>query len=301
MVIQWRTGLNFSIAGINASIDPQSNRAAGTLGTANSAGVVISVYLILAGAMFWVFQKPFQKVFVGLCIIVGLIALISTGGRAAWGGFSIAILIFIFIAWRRKLVTTKAILWLFIAILIIGIIFFPVIYNRFTADDSGSAASRLMLSKLAWNLIQASSPNFLFGVGVNNYALLAPNYYTADVGDLGYIIDSSVHNTYLLIWAETGLIGLLFFLWFISVPLSKIWLYLHSHDQFITILAGGLGSALVAIYIQMLADPFIARPKLIILWLLFALVAALENLNPGVTRYKGRSHSIVNNDGKPHI
>jgi O-antigen ligase len=301
MVIQWRTGLSFSIAGINASIDPQSHRAAGTLGTANSAGVIITAYLVIACAMFWTFQKPWQKVFAVTCFIFGSVALISTAGRAAWGGFVVAILIFIFVAWRRRLVKRRTIIWLLFSILLIGAIFFPSIYTRFTADDSGSAASRLMMNRLAWNLIQANPSHFFFGVGANNYALLAPAYYTADVGDLGYIIDSSVHNTYLLVWAETGLVGLLIFLWLISVPLVKLWNHVYSHNQFISMMALALGCALVAIYIQMLADPFIARPKLIIIWLLFALVASLENLDIERVTKSGYSRTTVKFNGKPNI
>lgn len=278
MIIQWRTGLNFSLAGINASIDPQSRRAAGTLGTANTAAVIITAYLIISTAMIWLFPKPSQKVFSGICFIMGLIALISTAGRAAWGGFLVAVLIFITASWWRKLVARRTLVWLFFSIFIIGVIFFPIIYNRFTADDSGSAASRMMLNKLAWNVIQATPSHFFFGVGVNNYALLAPAYYTSEIGNLGYIIDSSVHNAYLLVWAEIGLIGLFIFLVFLSVPMIKAFRFTRSYDRFVSFMALSLGCALLAIYIQMLADPFIARPKLIIVWLLIALVSSLENL-----------------------
>jgi O-antigen ligase len=280
MVIQWRTGINFSIAGINASIDPQSRRAAGTLGTANTAAVVITGYLIISMAMIWLFTKPIQKLFAGICFTFGVIALISTAGRAAWGGFLVAILIYLLVSWRRKLVRRRTLIWLSFSVLLIGGIFFPIIYNRFTADDSGSAASRMMLNKLAWNVIQASPSHFYFGVGTNNYALVAPLYYSSEVGNLGYIIDSSVHNAYLLVWAETGLIGLLTFLTFLSVPVIKAWNHIRSHNKFISIMALSLGCALLAIYVQMLADPFIARPKLIIIWVLIALVASLDNLVP---------------------
>jgi O-antigen ligase len=289
MVLQWRYGINFSIAGINAIIDPQSHRAAGTLGTANSAGVIITAYLVITCAMFWLFQKRSQKLFALICFSVGCVALISTAGRAAWGGFIIAILLFILLGWLRGLVSQRTLVWLFLGMLVIVAIFYPAIYTRLTIDDRGSAASRLMMTRLAWNVIQASPAHFFFGVGTNNYALLAPAYYSADVGDLGYVIDSSVHNAYLLTWAETGLIGLLIFLVFLSVPVIKSWKFVRLNDRFISIMALGLLCALLAIYIQMLADPFIARPKMIIIWLLIALVCSLENMMPVRSRIPDKS------------
>jgi O-antigen ligase len=297
MTVQWRTGLSFSMAGISAIIDPQTHRAAGTLGTANSAGVIITAYLIISIAIFWLFQKPLYKFFAVVGFLVGSVALISTGGRAAWGGFLVALLFFFMIIWRRKLVSRKTLTWIFLCLVLIVGVFSPVIYTRLTADDSGSAASRLMMNRLAWNLIQASPSHFFLGVGANNYALLAPAYYTTDVGNLGYIIDSSVHNTYLLVWAEIGLVGLLVFLWFITTPLLLAWKYINSHDHYLTLIALGLACSLIAIYIQMLADPFIARPKMIIIWLLIALVASLENIGPVKGTYLRYAQPIGKVDG----
>ncbi|NJD57833.1 MAG: O-antigen ligase family protein [Anaerolineae bacterium] len=280
MVLQWQTGWSFSVAGINAIIDPDSHRAAGTLGTANSAGVVITGYLALTCAMFWLFPRRTQKVFAVICFVCGCVALISTAGRAAWGGFIVAFLAFILIGTQQGLVSRKAVIWLFLALILISGLFYPVISQRLTANDSGSAASRLVMAKLAWNVIRSSPTHFFIGVGANNYALIAPAYYSTDVGRLGYIIDSSVHNAYLLAWAETGLIGLIFYLIFLFTPLLHAWKNIFSHDRFVSLMALGLGCALLAIYIQMLVDPFIARPKMIIVWLLIALIASLDNMHP---------------------
>lgn len=288
MIVQWRTGFSFSLAGISASIDPTTHRAAGTLGTANTAGVILTAYLIMSATMFWIFPKKFQKVFAGICFVFGSVALISTAGRAAWLGFLVAILVFLIFGWQRRLVARRILVLLFLSILVIAGLFFPTIYSRFTADDRGSAASRMIMNRLAWNVIKSSTAHFYFGIGANNYALLAPAYYTSDIGDLGYIIDSSVHNTYLLVWAETGIIGLAIFLCFLAVPLMKIWKYIQSNDRFVSLMALGLGCGLIAIYIQMLADPFIARPKLIIVWLLIGMACSLEYLIPGKIYHRGK-------------
>ncbi len=285
MVIQWRTGLTFSIAGIAASIEADSHRIAGTLGTANSAAVIITAYLSIVCAMFWIFRKPVQKNIAAVCFMFGAIALISTAGRAAWGGFLVALLVFIFLGWLRGWLTRRTLILLLMLTVVIGWVFYPVIANRLTADDQGSALSRPMMFKLAWNVIQASPAHFFFGVGANNYALIAPAYITSDVGDLGYIIDSSVHNAFLLAWAETGLIGLLIFVGFLVNPLIKVWGYVRSNNRFVSLMGLGLGCALLAIYIQMMADPFIARPKMMLVWLLVGLIASLDNMKSLQERY----------------
>jgi O-antigen ligase len=285
MVVQWRTGLSFSIAGINATIDATSHRATGTLGDANTAAVIVSAGLCLACAMFWVFPRRSQKLFTGVCFMAGSVALISTAGRAAWGGFIVAIVTFIFMGWRRGWVSRKALVWLLLLTITIGAIFYPVIVNRLTAYDRGSAVSRIMMSKLALNVIQASPEHFFFGVGANNYALIAPLYVTSDVGDLGHVVDSSVHNVFLLVWSEMGLVGLLIFLWFLFNATLKVWKNFKSNDRFLSLMALGLGSAFLAVCIQMLADPFIARPKTMLLWLLIAMIASLDQMKTKASHY----------------
>ena len=52
-----------------------------------------------------------------------------------------------------------------------------------------------MMFRLAWNVIQSSPSHFFFGVGANNYALVAPAYNTAVCGDLGYVIQTHLYIT----------------------------------------------------------------------------------------------------------
>lgn len=276
MLVQWQTGLSFSAAGVEVSIS--EGRAAGTLGTADAAGGIIAAALAIMCAVIWLLPRGMQKILAGAGFLLGCIALISTGGRAAWGSFVIVLVSFVLVGWRRGWVQGRSIVILSLITLVIAGIFYPEISARLTADDGGSAASRPMMFRLAWNVIQSSPAHFFFGIGANNYALVAHNYNSAAVGNLGYVIYSAVHNTYLLYWAEVGLIGLLFFLGFLVNPLQKVWALVRSEDRFISLMALGLGCGLVAMYIQMFVDPFIARPKTVFVWLLIALVVSLSNV-----------------------
>lgn len=278
MIIQWRTGLRFSIAGINASVYKNPIRPGGTLGPPDVAAGILAAQLVINSAMIWFYPMHRQKVFAIICFFVGGTALISTAGRAAWGSIIFSIMFLLFMGWRYRWIKWTSLIGVLILVFSIGIIFYQPIYIRLTADDHGSAASRIMMFRLAWNVISSSPSHFFFGVGANNYALIASSYLSTDVGNLGYIIDSSVHNAYLLAWSELGLMGLTFFLSFLLIPVVKSLIRSKSINQSFSIMALALGCALITLEVQMFVDPFILRPWNIYLWVIIALIASLENI-----------------------
>jgi O-antigen ligase len=277
MITQWFTGWNFSFAGISATMSAGDRRTAGTLGSANTAGGIIVAQLALVCALLGRFTGRRQKIFFGICFMAGCMAVITTASRAAWSSFMAAMAGFMLIGWRRGWISLKSLATLLLIAALLGMIFYPAINARLTEDDHGSAASRLLMYRLSWKVITASVFNFVFGVGANNYALVAPAYNTVVGGSMGYAIqDIAVHNVYLLTWSETGIIGLLCFVWFLAASLWSAWKRIQSRDRFISWMALGLWCALVATSAQMLADPFIARPKIIFTWLLVGLIAGLN-------------------------
>lgn len=275
MILQWMTGLQFAFASIQAVISPYPRRIAGTFGNPNIAGGVISGFLAIACAMIWVFPKRSQKVFALLCFVSGCLALLSTSSRASWGSFLAAFLAFVSVAFWRGWVQRKTLIWMLVGTVIVILIFYPVIYDRLTRDDFGSAESRPRMARLAWNVIRA---NFWLGVGTNNYALVAANYYTSDVGYLGSVVYSSVHNKYLLVWAETGLFGLLSYVAFLLAPLADSWYNVCMNNRFRSLMGLGLGCAIASMSVQMFAEHFSLRTSMLFVWMLVSLVASLRNL-----------------------
>jgi putative inorganic carbon (HCO3(-)) transporter len=275
MIVQWTTGLEFFTAGIEArTLGP--GRVGGTFTNPNPAGWYLSAHLLIVLAMLWVLPKRSQKILAAICFITGSIALISTGSRTGWASFAVTFLIFISVGFWRGWMQRKTLVLLFIAVLVLGAVFYQPIYNRLTGEDRGSAESRPKMYRLAWNVIRA---NMWFGVGANNYALVARDYYTPSVGDLGDDIDSTVHNRYLTVWAETGLFGFLFLVGFLISPLIQVLQYiLRSDNRSVSLLALGLGCAIASLGIQMFTDTFLKRSITLFVWLLPALVASLGNL-----------------------
>lgn len=279
MIWQWITGATFSVAGIHAMVLENPLRVGGTLMHPNVAGGIISAHLALVCTVICISPKRSQRGFAVICFVVGCIAAITTGSRASWGSLVVALLAFGLIGAWRGWVRRDALMLLFIATFAIAGVFYPAIRTRLTTWDRGSAQSRPMMARLAWNVIQAHP---WLGVGVNNYALVARDYYTPDVGELDdvlrYVIDQAVHNRYLLIWAEIGLFGLLMYLSFLLAPLVQAWNHIKSDDRFRSLMALGLGCAIASMSIQMLVEHFSPRPSAIFVWLLVSLVASLRNL-----------------------
>src|SRR5207245_4532658 len=91
---------------------------------------------------------------------------------------------------------------------VLSLTFGESIAARLTDDDAGSAQVRIPLMETASRII-AEHP--LLGVGANNYTVALADHASTHSAEFLY----TVHNQYLLVWAETGLAGLMALLWFL--------------------------------------------------------------------------------------
>lgn len=147
--------------------------------------------------------------------------LFSTMSRAAWASLFGAAAIAFLAAIGYKLIGLRQAfqlsLALFTAVLILVLYFLPTIRGRFEADFSDSWKLRKQLAATAVD-IAADHP--LIGVGLNSYTLVYPQYnpnYAAELMETDEMI-TVVHNVFLLVLAEAGVIGLAAFLFFHLAP-----------------------------------------------------------------------------------
>ena len=158
-------------------------------------------------------------------------------------------------------------------IVLLAAVFRDVIGERlFGNDDLGAAYARVPLMTMAWRMI---SDHPLLGVGANNYAFMIPDYATPETfGEWLY----TVHNRYLLIWAETGPAALLAYLTFLGAAVVRGWQAWRRDDRRTSLVALGLTTALVGHLTQEFNDIFNSRPILQLLWLIIGLIVALSTL-----------------------
>ena len=168
----------------------------------------------LVSSLVWILQPHQLKRWLGIIAYgLGLWIFLLTFSRGAWGSFGLGLLVTLpFILRYYNL--SRILLGIAIVSMAIGV-GFMFLYQPFILARTGvgqesveslSVASRIVYNDIAFNAIQ-SQP--IAGIGGGNFPWYAAHYIhyntTYDLrGD-------NVHNIYLGVWAEYGLIGLVLF------------------------------------------------------------------------------------------
>ena len=172
--------------------------------------------------------------FLGLILMVfGLIFGLSKG---AWVGAFISIVIILVFEVKYNRIKMKKI---FIGILMsisIFIIFGQLIYLRlFETNLSSSFESRVFLNSFG---IHMFTEHPIMGVGANNLWLYLENIYKNN---------TTVHNLYILMLSELGLIGLTLFIFILIYILFKT-ISINKANSYYYTLSAGLSASFIAFY-----------------------------------------------------
>lgn len=259
------------------------HRAAGTLGVPNQQASYHAMLTFLCVGLFAVKNVMFRAVGV-VAIISSLIAVVFTFSRSAWLSMALASMLIVFLFIKRRDVAPSA--WLTGAIIslfmIIAMAFLakPII-ERLTQGDDGATDSRIRMIQLSVDLIQKHP---IIGVGPNDYSEAGLHYYPpgeketewvplggkAIVPPLGRIelavlhipgkkplaIPLGVHNKYLLMFTELGLVGLILWLWFFTTIFNASKLLANSNDRLFKFMSISGYAVLLVILVYMMLDLF---------------------------------------------
>ncbi len=186
---------------------------------------------ILVAAIFgltWLFLEKYERlstvkrIFFGAVFVSLSIALFFTFSRAVIViglALSILWLIWFYRSKEYKKAAMIALAALFAVYCSLLFIFWPYFSARFTLqnlDSSQSLNLRMFYNETAFNLIKQ---NPLLGIGLGNFVAVFGQYYN----NLQPWIFQPAHNIYLLAAAETGIAGLLAFLWFLFLTVKSAW------------------------------------------------------------------------------
>jgi putative inorganic carbon (hco3(-)) transporter len=176
-------------------------------------------------------RRPLRKVLWYGGFLVCLAGLAGTMSRAAWVSFAIAAALAFAAAVAQHLIPIKRSAILLLSALAIagiaGLSLQNLILERFHADWNESWKLRVELNEAAMAMAQ---DHLVGGVGLNNYTAEFPQY-DPEMADLMMKMDNMltvVHNTYLLIWAEVGTLGLAAFACFVGGAFWRGGRALHS-------------------------------------------------------------------------
>jgi O-antigen ligase len=269
-------GHSVSIGNISARIDSFS-RVSGTFASPNAAGSYISLLLAPAMSVLLTRLRPGYKWLAALGFFLGGIALIFTLSRGSWIASGVSLIILFLLAWRRGWLSPTIPIILVVVAVILFLPLQDVIAVRLFGDDAGAAESRIPLMHLAFRMIE---DNPVLGVGANNFAVTIKRYATSEFSEEWLY---TVHNQYLLVWAEIGIFGLIAFTWFLLAILRRGWQAWTLHDRFLSPIALGFSAAILGHMLHMFVDFFIQRPQVQLLWLIAGLITAmyLMGIKPG--------------------
>jgi O-antigen ligase len=214
------------------------------------------------------------RLLAGSGFALGVVTLVLTQSRGAWIGAVVAIAALIVLLRRRSWLPSATLM----AFGLLGVAVFAAlgsaITERVASFGNAAALSRLPLMALAFDVI-VDHP--VLGVGANNFAHVLPSYITVQYS--GEWI-STVHNKYLLVWAETGIIGLAAWLWFLGRSISAAFEGWAARDRVLSPIALGLGLGLLGSMIHATVAIYHGRVHVQMIMLVAGLSVAGYRLMP---------------------
>jgi O-antigen ligase len=250
----------------------QGSRVEGTIGSPNAYGAYLALLtpVMLAMAIGGATKHDRRLGLAGL--LGGVTAMVSSGSRGAWVASFIGLGFAVIIGLRRGWLGRRVVARVLLAALIPSLLLQSVLVDRLSQFNDAAAQSRFPLMQLAWEMI-VERP--FLGFGANNFTAALPGFLDSDLGQTWLF---TVHNKYLLVASETGVIGLVLFVWMLVWTVRLALAASHHREIVVASTAVGLAAGIVTNMVHMLADIFHDRVSTTSLWLLMGLVLALHGL-----------------------
>jgi O-antigen ligase len=283
-----------------AEVGGQSlSRVGGTLGHANAMASYLELMLPLTLALSFIQTRTRYRLALLTLFGLGTAAMILTLSRSGWGGLALGSLLTVWLVARRRGFRLRrllpTLLPLGISVILIAILFWQPIMVRLLAPSPYSVSFRLNLARVALEMVKAQP---LIGMGLNTFKEVMPEF---DPQGLFASRSATVHNIYLLVAAETGLLGVGAFLWFL-VGLFQVGISLarSKDDLYVALAAGICGGFLGLLAHGFLSWLFRLDSIFTLFWFLVGLLTAVARLEikarPTSEGYA--TESVENNDDK---
>jgi O-antigen ligase len=246
-------------------------RSSGTLGPPNAFGAYLLTLVPFAvRAVFYLPIKP--KWLWGIVLLLSTASLFSSYVRGAWLAFIISILLFFLVDMSKsKLPARKKFTFIVIVVLFgigMSVKYGDEIVNRMAdSEESMMGDAKHSRKSMALDALRIIDEHPLLGVGINNYR------YYADKQTGGTRI---VHNAYLLITAEQGMVsGILFVVVHLSILIVGMRLLRSPSPFYYQVGASALSSMLGICIYHMVAPDYRLTGVIIQHWRIVGMVLGL--------------------------
>jgi O-antigen ligase len=260
--IQFATGadLGLGFLGEQAIVEEQIDfayqaRAVGTIGHSNILAYFFEISLPLMLAMLLTVRGARERLIYLAALGAGLAGVLATLSRAAWIAVPLTLLPVFLHFYGRRIWQLRSAVFGMGALVLASIalaVAWPTISKRLFSDDAGSADARAPLNQAALSVIEQFP---LLGVGLNNLGNAFPLYDTTHNARVFGPINHVVHNLYLYVMAEVGILGFIAFLWSFAAALALGWFLRRSPDPLARAIGVGGAAGLIAHMIHGMFDP----------------------------------------------
>jgi O-antigen ligase len=255
---------------------PTPTRAGGTLGAPNALARFFDLFLPLGFSLLFCPLRWRTRILLGTAVgfgILGLVFTFSRGGLVVTGSGCLLIL-FLWLHRRIGLLQTFCTLALAIPLFLVLVLgSSKQLQTRFFREGYEASYGRIPLTQVALNMIR---DRFIFGVGLNNYNEVAPRYDNTPQRVTSWW-NIPVHNLFLYIAAQTGLVGLVSYLLFLLAILRSLWPALKASDPFVA--WAGLGVAIgMMVFLVHGQIEFDSVPRHSMFWFASGLAVSLGRL-----------------------
>lgn len=248
----------------------EGRRHGGTMHSPVLAGSTLALVWLPVASSLMIVRNRWVWRFLAIATAVGMLAILLTQTRGALltsviGGGIIAAGM-LSRGWLPRWTLPMAVLMAVMSIYPLFLLYKKRIEN----GDGESAIARKHLSLIALEVI---SQNPLFGHGSGNCHLAAQEI--ANQGEYRAEWYFTIHSKYLLVWIETGLVGLLAFLAVIGSGFRYGLATWRSRDPALSAVGLALFAALAGHSVHMAVDVFNSRTQVQMLWCVIGLAAAV--------------------------
>lgn len=235
------------------------SRVSAFLRTPTEMGWVSSALIPIIIAPIIAYAKDFskyQRIILAGSAFFGIAAIILSLARGSWIALVVGTGIIILFAWKNWEKAERKHYFAAIGglILLSAMALAPFggrIYERLTTDDGDSAAIRLPLMQVAWNIIET---NPLVGIGLSGYRT-AMYRYDDTKEHVTQVFPGTVHNSFAHITAEIGIPGGIFFGILLLIAVFECWITMSSRDKLLFALALGAFAGIIAYTISAIKEP----------------------------------------------
>jgi O-antigen ligase len=253
------------------------SRVGGTIGHPNALGryLCLCIPVLLTYPLAQLDSRLAKLTWVSLA--TGGITLILTLSRGSWAALALVSLFLFFEIFRRYLKSrAKSMVIVFLVVGFIAtaiLVIFEDVRIRLFENEYRSAQSRIPMAKVALNVI---AENPIKGVGLNNYSRVMQRYdRTREWQTYGF--PHPVHNSYLLIAAESGIPVLIAFLWLITAVFAKGWSALKCTNVPLSLLQVGWMGGIMTWLISAMFDRDFPGANVMI-WFTIAMIVATSRM-----------------------